>query len=244
MKFKLLAVAAVAALSTNAMAATDAWDFVEELVEEVMSDPFGPSEEFYIDIDDNDGSTITNNFNFDQPALDASVLSAAINVEEINGSVSITGRDVSVSAGAADVSATATANALDSVAKASAIVGTDITTLAAGAINSSSVDVSGYQYGEDIAMVQTDGYEFGEDTFEIDVPYTAVFHGAVNAAAINASVTIAASSVDGIYHTAGGALSLSNLAINTTALGAVNSGVVRIGADLIEAAKIVPTVAP
>lgn len=242
MKFKLLAVAAAAALSTNAMALDNSWGFVEELVEEVMSDPFGYSSDIYID--NNDDTTVNVDIDYYTPTLDASILSAAINVEEVNGSVSITGRDVSVTAGAANVSATATADALESVAKATSIVGTDITTLAAGAINSSSVDVSGYQYGEDISMVDADGVEFGEDTFEIDVPYTAVFHGAVNAAAVNASVTIAASAVDGIYHTAGGALSLSNLAINTTALGAVNSGVVRIGADLIEAAKIAPTVAP
>ncbi len=221
MKFKLLAVAGAAALSFNAHAwdIDSQWEFVEELTEEVME---------AIDEDD----------------LDAAVFSAAINVEEVNGSVSLTGRDVSITSGAADVSATSTATALDSIAKATAIVGTDITTLAAGAINSSSVDVSGYQYGEDISFDDVDVGGFGEDTFEIDVPFTTVFHGAVNAAAVNASVTIAASAVDGIYHTAGGALALSNLAINTTALGAVNSGAVRIGADLIEAAKIVPTVAP
>jgi len=223
MKFKLLAVAGAAALSFNAQAwggIDNQWEFVEELTEEVMES-----------IDDDD--------------LDAAVFSAAINVEEVNGSVSLTGRDVSITTGAADVSATSTATAIDSIAKATAIVGTDITTLAAGAINSSSVDVSGYQYGEDISFAEADGgASFGEDTFEIDVPFTTVFHGAVNAAAVDASVTIAASAVDGIYHTAGGALALSNLAINTTALGAVNSGAVRIGADLIEAAKIVPTVAP
>lgn len=240
MKFKLLAVAAAAAVSTNAMALDNSWEFVEELVEEVMSDPFGYSSDIYID--NNDGTTVNVDIDYYTPTLDASILSAAINVEEVNGSVSITGRDVSVTAGAADVSATATADALESVAKATSIVGTDITTLAAGAINSSSVDVSAYQYGEDITIDDQDDtpYAFGEDTFEIDVPYTAVFHGAVNAAAVNASVTIAASAVDGIYHTAGGALALSNLAINTTALGAVNSGVVRIGADLIEAAKVAP----
>lgn len=219
MKFKVLAVAAAAAVSFNAMADSDnAWEFVEELVEEAMSDPF-------------------ENGDIGGVELDAAVFSAAINVEEVNGSVSLTGRDVSITTGAADVSATATATAVESIAKATAIVGTDITTLAAGAINSSSVDVSAYQYGEDISWGVADGEDVSFATHEFDVPYTAVFHGAVNAANVNASVTVAASAIEGIYHTGGGALALSNLAISTTALGAVNSGVVRIGADLIEAAK-------
>jgi hypothetical protein len=238
MKFKQLAVAAATAalFATSAHADVDnKWEFVEELVEEVLSDPFDS------DWEGNNGG--------DYFALDAAVLSAAINVEDINGSVSITGRDVTLSTGAATVSATATATAAESVAKATAIVGTDITTLAAGAINSSNVDVSGYQRGEDAGEDYTDSDSGDGDTFsfseyEIDVPYTAVFQGAINAAAIDASVTIAATAASGIYHTTGGALALSNLSISTTALGAINSGTVRIGADLIEAAKLPATVAP
>lgn len=226
MKFKLLAIAAasVAVLSMNVQA--QEFEFVEELVEEVLSDPFNT---------DYDGGGSYESFN-----LDAAVFSAAVNVAAINGSVSLTGRDVTVTTGASTVSATATATAADSAAKATAIVGTDITTLAAGAINSSNVEVSGYQRGEDFTDVDGDMGKF----YEIDVPYTAVFQGAVNAAAIDASVIIAANPASGIYHTTGGALSLSNLAISTTALGAINSGTVRIGADLIEAAKLPAIAAP
>lgn len=234
MQFKQLAVAAAtAALFVSGVHAqsSDRFDFVEELVEEVLDDPF---ENYY------DGGVGGVGGVGESVELDAAVLSAAINVEDINGSVSITGRDVTLSTGAAGVSATATATAADSVAKATAIVGTDITTLAAGAINSSNVEVAGYQLGED-GIDPVDDYSFSG--YEIDVPYTAVFQGAINVAAIDASVTIAATAASGIYHTTGGALSLSNLAISTTALGAVNSGTVRIGADLIEAAKLPATVA-
>jgi hypothetical protein len=162
-----------------------------------------------------------------------SVVSGAFNFTGIDASVNLNGDAIVLIS--SDVVATATATADSTIegatgnatASATAISGNIINTTAIGAFNNTDVSVSNVVQGED-----------GSDVEEYGV---GLFQTAFNVGDINATVNITAAPTydrdsfwDRNREIVPSTVTLSNISISTTAIGAYNAGEVAISNSLVQ----------
>jgi len=170
------------------------------------NDSFYGGVEKYLAIDQLAGMTFSANSvltdNFADVNTKVSILAGAINYNDINASVNMDASTLAMTSGNAanSLSLVGLTDKTDSIA----YLGNRITTVAAGAV----VGAGGVE-----ADISTESYL-----------NAGVMSAAINTGDINASVNLNATSLQtGLFSTVAGSLSLSNLSIATTAIGASNS---------------------
>jgi hypothetical protein len=170
------------------------------------NDSFYSGVEKYLAIDQLAGMTFSANSvltdNFADVNTKVSILAGAINYNDINASVNMDASTLAMTSGNAanSLSLVGLTDKTDSIA----YLGNRITTVAAGAV----VGAGGVE-----ADISTESYL-----------NAGVMSAAINTGDINASVNLNATSLQtGLFSTVAGSLSLSNLSIATTAIGASNS---------------------
>jgi hypothetical protein len=167
--------------------------------------PYGGVEK-YLAIDQLAGMTFSANSvltdNFADTDTKVQILAGAINYNDINASVNMDASTLAMTSGNAanSLSLVGLTDKTDSIA----YLGNRITTVAAGAV----VGAGGVE-----ADISTESYL-----------NAGVMSAAINAGDINASVNLTTTSLQtGLFSNVAGSLSLSNLSIATTAIGASNS---------------------
>jgi len=170
------------------------------------NDSFYGGVEKYLAIDQLAGMTFSANSvltdNFADVNTKVSILAGAINYNDINASVNMDASTLAMTSGNAanSLSLVGLTDKTDSIA----YLGNRISTVAAGAV----VGAGGVE-----ADVSTESYL-----------NAGVMSAAINAGDINASVNLTTNSLQtGLFSNVAGSLSLSNLSIATTAIGASNS---------------------
>ena len=170
------------------------------------NDSFYGGVEKYLAIDQLAGMTFSANSvltdNFADVNTKVSILAGAINYNDINASVNMDASTLAMTSGNAanSLSLVGLTDKTDSIA----YLGNRISTVAAGAV----VGAGGVE-----ADISTESYL-----------NAGVMSAAINTGDINASVNLNATSLQtGLFSTVAGSLSLSNLSIATTAIGASNS---------------------
>jgi len=226
--------------------------FLDEINDSVIS-----SSDFAYIGDDADRNF---NLNIDFDSIVGSVtLAAAVNVADIDASISLTGSNVTISAASttADANATAVGATSSATATSNAFSGSTFTTTAIGAFSSASIEMDASMVTNTTSFTSTDLGFIGEDlnvtgdNFSVDAfddqadgqfagniaTATSTVNGftvanlAYNAGDIIASVSMVADYEPGnVFHApSGGLINLTNLNITTTAIGAFNSGSIRLG---------------